>query len=82
MKKFKKPLSLLLALVMLFALILPTFAAGKDTLVYTALGDSASNGYGMQEYGSRTYIYGKRFRAHIPLSLPMQSAPQHIIRTA
>lgn len=66
MKKFKKPLSLLLALVMLFALILPTFAAGKDTLVYTALGDSASNGYGMQEYGSRTYIYGKKVSGAYP----------------
>lgn len=57
----KRIISIILALVMVFALCGFTYVRDNDdeTLVYTALGDSASNGYGMAEYGNRTYIYGQ-----------------------
>lgn len=59
MKKF---IAIVLALVMTFALCGFTYdRGGDDDIVYTALGDSASNGYGTQEYGySRTYRYNFR----------------------
>ncbi len=46
---------------MMFALCGFTYQhnGDSDSLIYTALGDSASNGYGMTEYGTRTYIYGQ-----------------------
>ncbi len=64
----KRLIALLLAIVMVFALCGFTYQhkGTEDSLVYTALGDSASNGYGMEEYGSRTYIYGQVVDAAYP----------------
>lgn len=65
----KRSIALLLVLAMAFSLCCISAAAEgdeKDTLVYTALGDSASNGYGMTEYGTRTYIYGQKVPGAYP----------------
>lgn len=66
--KMKRIVSIILVLIMTFALCGFTYERGDngDELVYTALGDSASNGYGMKEYGDRTYIYGQVVDASYP----------------
>jgi len=62
----KKIIALLIALVMLFSIGTAAYAESPKGLVYTALGDSSSNGYGMDEYGDRTYIYGQVVDATYP----------------
>lgn len=66
MKAAKKILSFALALILVLSLSVPAMADTEDGLIYTALGDSASNGYGMAEYGTRTYIYGQVVDASYP----------------
>lgn len=53
-KTFRKTLALLLTVALMFSLALPAFAdGGKNTVNYVAFGDSATNGFGLQDYVSR-----------------------------
>ena len=48
--KLKKTLCVLLAVIMTVSLSAPAFAAGESVYRYVALGDSATNGYGLQGF--------------------------------
>lgn len=55
MKKTKKLISLLLALVMAFALFVPAFAAEDESAKLVVLGDSIAQGYGLMNIRETAY---------------------------
>jgi len=63
-KNFKKALSVILAMVMVFSLAVPSFAATKDDVKqynrFTMIGDSVASGFGLQnvvENGTYNHFY-------------------------